>query len=85
MIKRLIDSWYITSAQARAIETFMVSLCISLCIWVVENAVLILQWKWLSRQWFFIWFIITSSSAITMGLRKYQRDLINKDLEPKLP
>ncbi len=75
MIKRLLKKNYLTSAQARTAEIFLLWLLFSFAFWVLDNVEVIMNWWSVDRKAFLLAFSSTTTSAIFAWLKKYLRDL----------
>ena len=75
MIKRLLEKWYVNSAQARSLELFVLWTFFSLAFGLLDNVELVLDWQPVDWKRFTIIFAWTTATAILAGFRKYLRDL----------
>jgi len=83
MMKRLINDWFLSPAQARAIETFLTTTLASFVVFFADNLNLMIGWEILDFKnalIVFIWGIIASTQ---MGIQKYMRDSAKKLLKSK--
>lgn len=74
MIKRLLEKWWVNSAQARAIELFVLWTFFSFAFGLMDNLELLLNWQEVDWNKFLFVFASTTATAILAWFRKYLRD-----------
>lgn len=75
VIGYLIEKAYLTPAQGRAIEAFIIGTGVSLLVWVLDNVEILIDWGDVDWRLFFVTFAATTSKAIVMGIKKHLRDM----------
>jgi len=80
-IWRFIENWYITKAQARSIEAFIIWTAFSILIGVSSNIEAVLNWEEINWILFLTTEAVVIWKSITMGITKYLRDKKNELLD----
>jgi hypothetical protein len=75
MIKWLLSTGYVSPAQARWIELFVIWTIFSFLFWLLDNVELLMNGWDVNRSSFWFVFASTTTTAILAWFRKYLRDL----------